>query len=71
MTILPDAIRSSSPTFDYIPPVKRGEQIAELTVRTVTRPDCHVAELLARLDLDLPRRNLILGETVKSAPGKM
>jgi hypothetical protein len=24
-----------------------------------------------RLHLDLPRRNLILGETVKSAPGKM
>jgi transposase len=62
---------STIKSMDVVLPVKRGEQIAELTVRTVARPDRHVAELLARLDLDLPRRNLILGETVKSAPGKM
>jgi len=32
----------------------------ELTVRTVARPDRHVAELLTRLRLELPRRKRIL-----------
>jgi transposase len=54
-------------SMDVVVPVKRGEESAELTVRTVARPDRRVAELLARLDLDLPRRNLVIGET--AAPG--
>lgn len=47
-------------SMDVIVPVKRGERTAELTVRTVSHPPRHVAELLARLQLDLPKRNQIL-----------
>lgn len=49
-------------SMDVVLPVKRGERKAELTVRTVARPERRVAELLVRLGLDLPARNLILGE---------
>ncbi len=35
---------------------------AELTVRAVARPDRRVAELLTRLDMELPTRNRIFGE---------
>ena len=45
---------------DIVLPVRRGETQTELTIRTVARPDRHVAELLARLDLELPMRNRIL-----------
>jgi transposase len=47
-------------SIDVVVPVKRGEQTAELTVRTVAHPPRHVAELLTRLQLDLPKRNRIL-----------
>ncbi len=47
---------------DVIIPVKRGKTRAEMTVRTVARPERRVAELLTRLDLELPARNRILGE---------
>jgi hypothetical protein len=47
-------------SMDVIVPVKRGEATAELSVRTVSHPPRHVAELLTRLQLDLPKRNRIL-----------
>jgi transposase len=62
---------STIKSMDVVLPVKRGEQTAELTVRTVARPERHVAELLARLDLELPRRNLILGDTDRAEAVKM
>jgi transposase len=54
---------STIKSMDVILPVKRDGQRAELTIRTVARPERRVAELLARLDLELPRRNRILRET--------
>lgn len=53
---------STIKSMDVITPVKRGETRAELTVRTVARPERRVVELLTRLDLELPTRNRILGE---------
>ena len=47
-------------SMDITVPVRRGGTVMELTVRTVARPDRHVAELLTRLGLELPRRNRIL-----------
>ena len=47
-------------SMDVILPVKRGTATAELTVRTVARPERRVAELLVRLDLELPTRNRVL-----------
>lgn len=58
-------------SMDVVIPVKRGDQTAELTVRTVARPDRRVAELLEHLDLELPRRNRVLGETPLAGNGKM
>ncbi len=51
---------STIKSMDVIVPVKRGDQTAELIVRTVSHPPRHVAELLVRLQLDLPKRNRIL-----------
>lgn len=47
-------------SMDVVLPVKRGTTTAELTVRTVARPERRVAELLAHLDLELPFRNRVL-----------
>jgi len=47
-------------SMDVILPAKRGTTTAELTVRTVARQERRVAELLARLDLELPSRNRVL-----------
>jgi len=47
-------------SMDVVLPVKRGAVTAELTVRTVARPERRVAELLAHLDLELPSRNRVL-----------
>lgn len=44
-------------SMDVIVPVKRGDTKAELTVRTVAHPPRHVAELLSRLEVQLPKRN--------------
>lgn len=51
---------STIKSMDIAIPVRRGQTQAELTIRTVARPDRHVAELLVRLDLELPTRNQIL-----------
>jgi hypothetical protein len=45
---------------DIAIPVRRGETQTELTIRTVARPERHVAELLVHLGLELPTRNRIL-----------
>jgi Complex I intermediate-associated protein 30 (CIA30) len=58
---------STIKSMDVIIPVKRGETRAELTVRTVARPERPVAELLTRLDLELPTRNRILSEIPAAA----
>jgi transposase len=62
---------STIKSMDVVIPVKRGELTAEMTVRTVARPERHVAELLAQLDLELPRRNRVLGEIAPPAAAKM
>lgn len=53
-------------SMDVVVLVKRGDTTAELAVRTVSHPPRHVAELLTRLQLDLPKRNRIL-----SSPAQM
>jgi len=58
-------------SMDVVIPVKRGDQVAELSVRTVARPERRVAELLQRLGLELPKRNRILGEAPLAGNGKM
>jgi transposase len=62
---------STIKSMDVILPVKRGESSAELTIRTVARPERRVAELLTRLDLELPTRNRILGEAPPAGTGQM
>jgi transposase len=47
-------------SMDVIVPVQREGISAELTIRTVARPERRVAELLTRLQLQLPARNRIL-----------
>ncbi len=58
---------STIKSMDVTVPVKRGETTAELTVRTVARPERRVAELLTRLDLELPVRNRILPRTLPAS----
>jgi transposase len=60
---------STIKSMDVIIPVKRGEERRELTVRTVARPERRVAELLTRLDLELPRRNRILDQQPHTPAG--
>lgn len=60
---------STIKSMDVVIPVKRGETTAALTVRTVARPERRVAELLARLDLELPARNRVFpAATPPAAP---
>jgi transposase len=60
---------STIKSMDVIIPIKRGEERRELTVRTVARPERRVAELLTRLELELPARNRILGEQPHAPAG--
>ena len=62
---------STIKSMDVVIPVKRGENTTELTVRTVARPERRVAELLTRLDLELPTRNRILGEVSTAGVAQM
>ena len=54
-------------SMDIVVPVRRGDTVTDLTVRTVARPDRHVAELLTRLGLELPARNRILAPSPAAA----
>ena len=47
-------------SMDVVLPVRRGESVATLRLRTVARPERRVAELLTRLGLELPTRSRIL-----------
>lgn len=56
-------------SMDVILPVCTGEQTAELRLRTVSKPERLVAELLQRLDLHLPTRSREVKNVVeKTAP---
>jgi hypothetical protein len=50
---------------DVLLPVKRGGTIANMRLRVVTRPEPRVAELLARLGLELPTRSRIIADVVQ------
>ena len=59
---------STIKSMDVVVPVKHGENVSKVTVRTVARPERRVAELLTRLDLQLPKGNQILGQALASPP---
>jgi hypothetical protein len=48
-------------------PVRRGDQLAQLRLRCVARPERRVAELLVRLGLDLPSRSRIIEDLPTAA----
>jgi hypothetical protein len=47
-------------SIDVVLPVRRGDTVAQLRLRCVSRPERRVAELLVRLGLELPNRSRIL-----------
>ena len=51
-------------SMDVILPVRRGETVTDLRIRTVARPEPRVAQLLAHLGLDLPTRNKVIENVV-------
>ena len=55
-------------SMDVVVPVKQDKTVAQVTVRTVAKPERRVAELLTRLDLQLPKGNQILGEWAADPP---
>jgi transposase len=59
---------STIKSMDIVLPVRRSETQTELTIRTVARPERHVAELLTHLGLELPTRNRILAIPPPSNP---
>jgi len=57
-------------SLDIILPVKAGESVNELRLRTVARPERMVAELLQRLGLHLPEQNRIVQNAVQNVVQK-
>ena len=55
-------------SMDVLLPVRRGDTVATLRLRTVARPERRVAELLTRLGLELPTRSRILEDFPTSEP---
>lgn len=51
-------------SLDVILPVREGQTVSELRLRTVSRPEKLVAELLQRLGLPLPQRSRIVENAV-------
>lgn len=51
---------STIKSMDVVVPVRRGDENLEIAVRTISKPERHVAELLTRLELKLPATNQIL-----------
>lgn len=51
-------------SMDVVLPVRTAEGTTELRLRVVSRPDRAVAELLHRLDLQLPSRSKIVENVV-------
>jgi hypothetical protein len=56
-------------SLDVILPAKTGESVTELRLRTVTRPERMVAELLQRLGLRLPDQNRTIENVVQKTGG--
>jgi transposase len=56
-------------SMDVVLPVRQAEQEAELRLRTVSKPDRMVAELLQRLDLQLPVRSRMIENVVQKTAG--
>jgi len=54
------------PFQDVAFPVRRDQKLAEARIRVVARPERPVAELLARLDLELPTRTKIIQQVETS-----
>jgi len=52
-------------SMDVVLPVRSGQQQAELRLRVVSKPDRMVAELLQRLDLQLPMRSKLIENVVQ------
>ena len=57
-------------SLDVVLPVKAGESVSELRLRTVARPERMVAELLQRLGLHLPERNRTIQNAVENVVQK-
>jgi transposase len=57
-------------SLDVVLPVKAGESVSELRLRTVARPERMVAELLQRLGLHLPERNRTIQYAVENVVQK-
>ena len=55
---------------DVILPLKAGESVSELRLRTVARPERLVAELLQRLGLQLPEQSRIIQNAVANVVQK-
>jgi len=58
---------STIKSMDVVLPVKRGQTRAELTIRTVARPEKRVAQLIVQLGLQLPKRNRVLQSLAPAA----
>ena len=52
-------------SMDVVLPVRSGQEQAELRLRVVSKPDRMVAELLQRLDLQLPMRSKLIENVVQ------
>jgi transposase len=57
-------------SLDVVLPVKAGESVSELRLRTVARPERLVAELLQRLGLQLPEQNRTIQNAVENVVQK-
>jgi len=57
-------------SLDVVLPVKAGENVSELRLRTVARPDRMVAELLQRLGLHLPEQSRTVENGVENVVQK-
>ena len=58
-------------SLDVVLPVKTAEGTTELRLRTVARPERMVAELLQRLDLQLPEQSRIIQNAAGNVVAKM
>lgn len=56
---------STIKSVDVVLPVRRAEETVEVRLRVVARPEPRVAELLARLGLELPTRNRVVQDVVQ------
>jgi hypothetical protein len=52
-------------SMDVIVPVKRGENVIDLRLRTIAKPDADVAVLLAHLGLKLPQGSKLVQNVVE------